>query len=581
MALNSTARSLSRFTQRLAQLVGSSIPPASTPWTARQRYEMMDNYYYANGVYTALMESLRAADVHVHAITEIRNPVAAAVEFYAAKLWPGPLETALQIKPAEPARADLLTEAINRVWDWSNWAAKKQLAARWLPLHGDLFLHARQKVKRRGTGTDGAPLYEITGAYIQVVDAKEVTDFREDERGFITLLRHDVSNTDDRGYTTYTVTVWSKDAGDVKTYRHTQAIDTPLSHMGDPVSIVPFAAQGIDFIPWAHCPFRDVGPEDEVPRGLPLIWTAISKIDACNRNATRLNDLMLRHGKPTNALKSNMIDATGRPIAVNLEIQEDSNGVKTWGDDDVLNLPGNAELQQLVPNINYQAHLDLVTADLRAIEMDLPELTYHRIMDKGEMSGKALQRVLSVLVDRVVEVRGNAYPTLIRATQMALTLAQVGEVKGFDSKALGTYDTGAFAFTLVGQDVIPQTEEERGATAAVYVGMGVPVDMALERYAGWSADDAAKVAQSRAAATAQQQAPAAQGDAGRARAVEAAKALTPAQQAARKAAAIDKAVPAAEATIAGLLTERKPPATPAQIEAGLDAVKRAQARQES
>ena len=561
----SPTRALAQYTRALAQLVGSSVPGPSS-FTPRQVYALMKSYYLSNGLYTECNEGLRQADVKVAAIHELRNPTAAVIEVYTGKLWPGPIETAMQIDGAD----DAIMEAIQRIWAWSNLGVKKQLAARWLPLCGDLFLACRERTKAIG---DRA---ETTGAYFEVVDPEEVSDFRVDERGYVTFLRHDVATVEGEGLTQQTVyvtTVWDKALGTMRQWRHGRKMDTAIGALGTPTETRELANAGIDFVPWVHIQFRDFGLDGVCPRGLPVIWTCLTKIDAINRDATTIAQL-LRHGKPKLAIKSNTVTADGFPVpAPELDLDQDSSGVQTFGDDQLLRLPGNSSIEHLIPNINFASYAAQVIDGIRALEMDLPELAYHRIMDSGEMSGVALRRKLAPIEDRIVETQGNALPGIIRATQMCMTLAQLGRVKGFEPASIGTFEgDDRWAFKIKTPNLIAETDKEKGETAQVYVTVGVPVGEALRRYAGWSEEDAAivdakaaarQVAQSSSAAPSEPPPPYRNAD--------------PVARAKQRAQATDAVAAKASASLADAAVEakaqRETPSTGA-VSAAIDAIKK-------
>jgi hypothetical protein len=151
-----------------------------------------------------------------------------------------------------------------------------------------------------------------------------------------------------------------------------------------------------------------------------------------------------------------------------------------------MRLPGQSELQALVPDVNYSAHLDTLKADLEELEEDLPELTYYRLRDTGNLSGRALQLLLSPAIDRVIEARGNVETALARADAMALTMGKQAKLEGFAD--LGSFESGDFEHSFEERDVLPLSSLETAEEGKIYVEMGVPLKTVLTRM-GWSKAD--------------------------------------------------------------------------------------------
>ena len=162
----------------------------------------------------------------------------------------------------------------------------------------------------------------------------------------------------------------------------------------------------------------------------------------------------------------------------------------------MVRLPGNARLAPLVPQVNYDAALNVVAAMMQELEKDLPELAYYRLREMGDISGRAAKLLLSDAVARVEEARGNAETALIRANQMALT---IGRVAGLWGEDVGAYEAGDFEHTFAPREVIPTSELERAQADKakadafkVRVELGVSQEQAL-RELGYSDDEIAEM----------------------------------------------------------------------------------------
>jgi hypothetical protein len=436
----------------------------------RQRYGVLRRYYYQNGLYEQLARALYQAGLWNRATKPLRNPCYRIVEAYPAHLWPGDLPGALPIV-TENAK---LPEAIQQVWQWSNWASRKQVMARWLPMLGDVFL----KVVR----PQGGPR-----VWLELVDPAHVAAFETDPRGNLTWIRIEVPQTRDRGGTSENyihVEVWSKD---LQSFRRWEVLGglgltRPERDLGAPLEEVPFAAMGIDFVPLVHAKFIDVGED----RGVGAYLLQLDKIDAVNADATRLAQMLFRHNQALWALHGIGNDPSGRPLpGPRLDgAATDANGtqVADWVENQIIQLPGASQLTPLVPALQYEAHR-LVNGDgILDLEHDCPEMAYWRVTDLGlgDISGRALKLMLGPFIKRVEEARGNAEDALARADAMALSLAAAAPALP-KFAGLGNYDAGDFEHGFSAREVLPLSELETGQAEQA---MG---DAAIKKLAaGWS-----------------------------------------------------------------------------------------------
>ncbi len=204
--------------------------------------------------------------------------------------------------------------------------------------------------------------------------------------------------------------------------------------------------------------------------------------------ATRLHQVIFRFNKPTMAILANANDKEGRPVpAPKLEKLSGGEGY-TEHDDDIKSFPGSSRMEFLVPNLNYQAHLDVIAAQMRELEEDLPELSYYRQREFGSsISGRAVRLLLSQAVDRTLEARGNIETALAKADKMALT---IGINTGIFDKAIGSYRGGDLDHTFAEREVIPFSAQEAAETLSLERSAGVPLLTAVRRR-GWTEADVA------------------------------------------------------------------------------------------
>jgi len=445
------------YWQRVALMTSLAQAQAILPsaW-----YEMLEEYYLNNGLYDLVQSELFENAIWMPGMKPLRNPAHRAVEFYVSKLWPGPLERALPIVTDNKK----LVEPIRKIWAWSNWASQKQVAARWLSNFGDLFIKVSEKSEDN----------QVTRVYLDPLKPKYVTDLTLDERGFIMFIRIDVPD----GNEMHTE-VWSKDFGGYRLWKHNRSIETPIKQLGDPKETKTFSELGFDFIPIVHAKFQDIGET----RGIGCFVHTLDKIDEANRQATRLHQILFRFNKPTNAISANAMDASGKPlppptIAGRNGSDSSQGNAVTLGDDDLFTLPGMAKLEQMVPNIQYDAALNILNAQMDELANDLPEILYYDLKDKGELSNVALKTLLGPAVDKVLEARGNAEPALIRANQMALTIAGIHDLDDF--KNLGLFEKGDLVHTFAERDVIPMSAKEKAEVIKSQVDTGMPLIAAMK-----------------------------------------------------------------------------------------------------
>lgn len=413
----------------------------------RTLYAIQRAYYAQNGLYETLAELLKEQGIWKEAMKPLRNPAYRAVEFYPAHLWAGELDEALPLV----SENERIVEPIRKVWRWSNWGTRKSAAMRSAATCGDLFLKVAQSEDRRRV-------------YIQNLRPEVVTAMQADERGHLTMARLDVESASG-GRLRWRTELWDKAGQSMQVWLHDRALAS-IEQLGEPTEVVPFAEFGIDFIPIVHAPFRDIGEE----RGIGAFTLQLDKIDEANRSASRLHQMLFRNNTVFWALQANGTDKMGRPFPpprLDDDVGESPNddpNVATIGDDRMYRLPGNATLTPLVPPIKYVEALEVLRDQMGEIEKDLPELTWHRLRDAGELSGRAVRLMLADAIAKAIEARANLEAGLARADAMALTIGQVAGIEGFAVEQIGTYQGGDFEHTFAPRDVLPADDKERAET---------------------------------------------------------------------------------------------------------------------
>lgn len=468
-ALLEEARTKSKGGSAWVPLMGDLTSPA-------QWYSVFEQYYQSNGLYDALAYYMRVEGLWMQGMKPLRNPVHRAVEFHVAHLWPGALPQAMPITASGPKK-DSVTAAIQQVWAWSNWGRQKQLAARTFSNLGDLFIKVPTHRDEDGN---------VTQVFLQSLPAANVIDFHKDARDYLTYIRIDTFQTriTEDGTETYVLTeVWDKDDDSYRTYEHMKGKGASQKELGDPKENKPIQETfGFNFLPFVHAKFCDVGES----RGDNCYMHALDKIDEANMMATRLHQLLFRYNKPTTVVMANAEDKSGRPLPPPSIQGRDGSGLTSSdtvkvGDEDLYEMPGYSKLEHLIPDINYADALSILQDQMVELEADLPEILYYELKEKGELSGKALQTILSGAVDRALEARGNAESALTQAHQMALTIGQLRGLKGFEEATIGTYEAGDFEHTFVERDVISASKKERGETVKIFTEAGLAKEFAMKQ----------------------------------------------------------------------------------------------------
>lgn len=462
---------------------------AHTETPAADLYAVLRAYYLNNGLYRELQAQAVDLGLDGADLRSLRNPAQQIVEFWATHLCPGDLPEGLPILAGESVpNADRLMAAIHQVWAWSNWSARKQVAARWLAMLGDTFV----KVAVNDTQDR---------VYFDLIDPGYVTDFETDVRGYLTWIKIDVPQAERQSDGTYRwylhTEVWDKSTQTYRRWAQATSIQQPLDKLGEPDDERSFVQMGCaDFIPIRHIKFRDVG----YLRGVGAYTLLLEKIDEVNRKATNAGRALYRAPDETWAI-TGQTQTNGGLVPI-LRIEKDGtvegSGPVTVGRSRFLSLPPGHDVKAIVPQIQFSALLDGVLHDLQDLQHDAPEMLFwDTASGGGTESGTARRMKLAPAITRVEEVRGTFEAAQADLDMMAVTIAQNQGIAGFDN--LGDYRQGALEHTFKKREVIPQTDDEKAqaelqwATAAnSWASAGMPLGEILRR-GGYSDERIAEV----------------------------------------------------------------------------------------
>lgn len=477
-----------------------------------QKYEVYEKWYSnKDGLFTGLgkftadvkADTSRIQLAHGAArvrssVENLRNPVHRAVEFHATTILTGTLDDALKVEDEDSegkdeggGRAGKLKEALLLIWQWSNLAQRIRVAKRHLARDGQFFW----KIVRP-EGKDFV--------YLQVIPAKHVTDYEADERGNVTYARVDVPGSKSEagqsrkvwateiwrkgetrkdgekkpGYALFAETERTTDASVPSEKRVEQASGVKKVELGSE------AGYPFDFVPFVVVNAQDTGekrPEPVYAHGLHLIsWVC--------REATRLSDLFFRFNKAFKVIGGIGNDVHNRPIppprpgnvrdleTMRRDQQQDEHTVPFGGSrasilnrdsEDisiegvaVVGLPGNAQMFDATPNINYEAARVWINDHIREVYEELPELLYYAVESRANQSGTALRVLIAGAISRGEEMQSNLITGLVKADKMALTVAQLADFEGFTEAEIGTYEGDGFDHDIEPPEILPLSNSE-------------------------------------------------------------------------------------------------------------------------
>jgi len=448
----------------------------------REFYQQLKAYAANNGLYDFINQELQTTRIGLKDVKPLKNPANRVVEFYAALLWPGhDLSVSMPILAAN----EVILAPIENIQKWSNFAINKQMAARQFATLGDMFIKCNTKLNQAG---------EVTAVYQSFLDPTYVSEIETDERGFLTYLRMDIPQYEEdiHGQEKETVhtEVWDKTAQTWRIWLHEKGLDEELEKLGTPTRSGNFEESfGGDYIPIVYQEFR----KDGNGRCSGAFVPALDKIDEINSKATRLAQLLFRHGKADKMLVSDTTDANGRPLPppkIDGLVSAD-NTVVIQGEK-FYKLPSGYRIEHLIAQLDYESHLQAIQGDMDELQQDLPELAYNRIAEASDLSGRALRYMLEAAVSRLLEARGNGEAAFVRANEMCLSIGQNAGL----FRNLGTFESGAFDHAFKPRPVLTPDKLEMAQTAVSWAGAGATNFIETAKYVGIPEETAVLMARS-------------------------------------------------------------------------------------
>lgn len=471
-------RQLSRY-GGLAEASSTSwrmVEPSST----RPIFEYAVRWAYARN--KGLYQQLYEWGLVERSMPTARNPVPAVVDFYTSNVLVG----SLSIEPAQRPTADgtttnageneAIAAAVERVWEWSNFAMLKQELVRAAAVYGDVLLKVAERTATTPTLSEELDEGErVTSVYLQLLPIESVRYCRADEKGIVQEIRVDtprmtsIFGTAEREHVL--VEIWRKrrDGGEGGVWFHEVEGRAYVEDKDLPpaVRIQAFAELGYDFIPvvWARY---------ETPW-----WDSTDQIDYYNLLARKSYQLNV----PLGMVKANAADSEGRPMPppsihdsrLQATYQEVGNGAAA-----ILRLPGKTEFEWSSGPIDFAALQRDMETVWAGIEESLPEYRAAKLDTSTQIAAETLELLLKQATQRVLDMRETLERGLVRAQMMALTLGQRAQLDGFAPSEIGTYETGGLGHAFAKRDVFEATLAAKAAALKALTGAQVPTKLAMQ-----------------------------------------------------------------------------------------------------
>lgn len=422
----------------------------------QQRMEMLDLYYSCNDLYENEAQMAYWRNEWLEAIKPLRTPVHRSVDFYAAKLCQG--SPNVQVSSKNQATMD----AVDAILKNSNFMGQKSGMLRKNALYGNTFLKS---------------VFNGEKVYFTKLDAKNVTDFEEDERGYLKWIRIDVKMPDGQWYTEY----WTMDgSGYVAIYNHRFTKDTPVDQLGIPTETHFLEEYGIDYIPIIHAKFVDADDK----WGKSCVDHVIVKIDELNREVTNLVELMFQNKAYWAVTTGVDKDGISIPTPEWENLSDDDAFKMGLSKTAILKFPG-ADAKLSIPDFSWNEFLAITKDAIEDIERDLPELRYYNLRE-SDLSGVAIKTMLAGAIDKANEAQDNFVEALIKSIKICLSM---GKFFGLFPSSIGNYDAGDFDMEIEFEEIIPAaSNQEQANVLQTLTSAGIPLPVAM-RKAGFSEDE--------------------------------------------------------------------------------------------
>ena len=405
-------------------------------WDSRRLRYDINWAFYENSVYVEVASNFRdwvkgyKTQFGLNKfIRTIYNPSYRLGEFWKAHLWAGALKDIPLVFP-DSVNDKALTEAIMRIWAWSNWETKKDIVPLYGAVMGDVGILIVDDMEHGKVFFDVIHPGNIAAVETDAmgnIKGYEIQEERQDPRTV-----HEASVT----YTEIAI----RDGEDViyTTFLDGKPWAWNVDESGMPIETW---TRPYGFVPMVLIQHNDVGLE----WGWSEIHPGQSKFREVDDIASKLDDqirklvdspwLMAGVSAPENSPTASETSLTGtaalnRPQPGREEIP-------------IFYGPEGATATALVADLEIEEVSNHIMTIVKEIERDYPELRLMALDEAGgNISGRALRLARQPAETKVNQRRPGYYNALVRANQMAIAIAGFNGYEDFGGFDLESFDQG-------------------------------------------------------------------------------------------------------------------------------------------
>ena len=378
----------------------------------------------------------------------IYNPVPSIVDFYVDNVWQAAennLYRALSTPVADGADESLV-EAIAQIDQWTNWRGEQQ------------------KVKRYAAATGNVLIEVIDDGLRDKITQKTVW------AGYVTDLQ--LSDADD--VLAYTLEWSAYDSDKKETYVYKKIITKEsFSYFRDDKPFIPNGkSDAVEENPYQFCPAAWIKHiDDGAFYGLPACED-FDKVDEVNSLASHLHDNIHKE------IESGKLLGIDDPATIRVLTGGAQNSDGTINENDprlervLLAAKGNVSVHDLSGLLKLAEAHPYLKELIASFADDYPELQAHAIIKQNtQLSGAALERLLTPAQNRLDRAAANYDQQLIKLRQMQIAIAGwrtrngwqnlTDQQRKFAAFNLESYQDGNLDFNLKRSLLIETTDEER------------------------------------------------------------------------------------------------------------------------
>jgi hypothetical protein len=368
----------------------------------------------------------------------VYNPSLRLGDFWRSHIWGGSAEQLFSyFTYGDNVNEDQLLEAIAQIWQWSNWEIKKDIVPLYGSTMGDVAIVIVDDTERGKV-------------FLDIVHPGNLVYVDKDIAGNVVAYHIEEERPDPRKVTNQSV-VYTEIAMKVD-----DQIEYTTLLNGNPYAwngVAEHWTTDYGFVPMVTIQHNDVG----LLWGWSEILPGQSKFREVDDLGSKLNDQIRKTvdamwffagaTAPTTSPKVTEGTATAnKPQPGREELP-------------ALYGPENATATALVADLEIEQTSNHIGTIIKEIEKDYPELRLVSLLneDTGPVSGRALEAAKQPAIVKVQERRPNYYSAMIRANQMAVTIAGLNGYNGYN---IDSFDNGELEHNIMGVPIFTTGEFE-------------------------------------------------------------------------------------------------------------------------